>query len=108
MPIFASSSAVQTASVTNSATLIFDADASGIPTGALIGDVTVINTGSTTIFVGSSAVSATTGLRCPAGAQITITGFGAKQSSTNFDIYAITSSGTSTTLAGPVTVEAVV
>lgn len=108
MPIFAASAAVQTASVTNSATLIFDADASGIPTNAVLGDITVINTGATTIFVGQSAVTASTGLRCPPGAQITIAGFGAKQNSTNFDIYAITSSGTSTTLSGPATVDTVV
>lgn len=108
MAVFANSAATQTATVTNSATLIFDSDASGIPTGAAIGDVTVVNTGATTIFVGSASVSATTGLRCPAGAQITITGFGALQSSTNYDIYAITASGTSTTLSGPATVDFVV
>lgn len=107
MAIFANSSATQTASVTNSATLVFDSDASGIPTGASLGDVTVINTGSATIFVGQSTVTASTGLRVPAGAQVTITGFGALQSSTNYDIYAITSSGTSATLAGLATTEAV-
>lgn len=105
MAIFASSSAVQaTASVGNTATLIFDSDATGIPTGATIGDVTVINSGSKTFFVGQSGVTATTGLRVPAGAQVTINGFGATQSSTNFDIYAITASGTSSALAGPVSV----
>jgi hypothetical protein len=107
MAIFANSAAVQaTASVTNSATLIFDTDASGIPTGVTLGDVTVVNTGSTTFFIGQSSVSATTGLRVPPGAQVTINNFGALQSSTNFDIYAITSSGTSSALAGPATVDA--
>lgn len=109
MPIFANGAATQaTASVTSSATLVFDADASGITAGITIGDVTVINTGSTTFFVGQSGVTASTGLRVPAGAQVTITGFGALQSSTNFDIYAITSSGTSSALAGPASVEYVV
>lgn len=103
MAIFANGAATQTASVTNSATLVFDSDASGITAGITIGDVTVQNTGTTTIFVGQSGVTATTGLRVPGGAQVTINGFGALQSSTNFDIYAITSSGTSSTLAGPVT-----
>lgn len=109
MPIFANGVATQaTASVTSSATLIFDADFAGIPAGVTLGDVTVINTGTVTFFVGQSGVTATTGLRVPPGAQVTITGFGALQSSTNFDIYAITASGTSSALAGPASVEYVV
>lgn len=109
MAIFASSAALQTATVTNSSSKIFNASASGIPTSAALGDITVINTGSTTVFVGSfTGVTATTGLRLPAGAQVTIAGFGAKQGSTNYDIYAITASGTSTVLAGPATVDPVV
>lgn len=104
MPIFATGAATQaTASVGNTATLVFDSDASGITAGVTIGDVTVINTGTTTFFVGQSGVTATTGLRVPGGAQVTINGFGALQSSTNYDIYAITASGTSSALAGPVT-----
>ena len=109
MAIFANGSATQTtASVTNSATLVFDSDASGIPTGVTIGDVTVVNTGAVTFFVGQSGVTSSTGLRVPPGAQVTITGFGALQSSTNFDIYAITASGTSSAIAGPASVEYVV
>jgi len=109
MPIFANSSAVQATTVPNSATLIFDSDASGIPTGVTIGDVTVVNTGAVTMFVGGSSVTTSTGLRVPPGAQVTITGFGALQSSTNFDIYAIASSSAGTSaLAGPATVEYVV
>jgi hypothetical protein len=109
MGIYANSAATQTTgSVGTSATLIFDADASGIPTNATIGDVTVINTGNVTIFVGQSGVTASTGLRVPAGAQVTIAGFGAKQNSTNYDIYAITASGTSSTIAGPATVDVTV
>lgn len=108
MAIFSTAAATQsTASVGNTATLVFDSDATGIPTGATIGDVTVINTGATTFFVGQSAVTAVTGLRVPPGAQVTINGFGALQSSTNYDIYAITSSGTSSAIAGPVSVSVV-
>jgi hypothetical protein len=107
MAIFANSSAVQsTASVANTATLIFDSDASGIPTGVTIGDVTLMNTGAVTFFVGQSGVTSSTGLRVPPGAQVTINAFGALQSSTNYDIYAITASGTSSALAGPATVDA--
>lgn len=106
MAIFANSAATQTASVTNSATLIFDTDATGIPTGATLNDVTIVNTGATTIFLGQSGVTATTGLRLAAGAQVTINGYTGLQSSTTGDIYAITSSGTSSTLAGLATVDA--
>ena len=104
MAIFASSIYTQsTASVGSTATLVFDADPTSSVAGSVIGDVTVINTGTVTFFVGQSGVTATTGLRVPPGAQVTINGFGAVQSSTNYDIYAITASGTSSALAGPVT-----
>jgi hypothetical protein len=104
MAIFANGAATQaTASVLSTATLVFDSDASGITSGITIGDVTVMNTGANTMFIGQSSVTATTGLRVPAGAQVTINGFGAKQSSTNFDIYAIaaTSSTLTSALCGP-------
>lgn len=103
MAIFANGVATQTtASVGNTSVKIFNASLSGIPTGAAIGDVTVINTGSTTIFVGSfTGVTAITGVRVPPSGQLTINGFGAVQGSTNYDIYAITASGTSSTIVGP-------
>lgn len=102
MAIFANGAATQaTASVGTSATLVFDADASGITAGITIGDITVINTGSVTMFVGQSGVTATTGLRVPPGASWSSNGLGALQSSTNYDVYAITSSGTTSALAGP-------
>jgi hypothetical protein len=106
MGIFATGVATQKASVLSTATLIFDSDASGIPTGVTIGDVTVVNTGPNTMFIGQSTVTASTGLRVPAGAQVTINGFGALQSSTNFDIYAIAASSSTLTssLAGPASV----
>jgi len=105
MAIFANGVATQTASVLSTATLIFDSDAAGIPAGVTIGDVTVINTGKNTMFIGQSSVTASTGLRVPSGAQVTINGFGALQSSTNFDIYAIAASSSTltTSLAGPAT-----
>lgn len=109
MAIFANSAATQaTASVGTSATQIFNPSASGIPSGASLGDITVINTGSTTFFVGQSTVTASTGLRVPPGAQVTVSGFGAKQGSSTYSIYAITSSGTSSALTGPATVDSVV
>lgn len=104
MAIFANGAATQaTASVGTSATLVFDADASGITAGVTIGDIIVLNTGSVTMFIGQSGVTATTGLRLPPGASWTSQNLGALQSSTNYDIYAITSSGTTTALAGPAT-----
>ena len=106
--IFANgTAAVQSSAVTNSSSLIYDTDATNIPTGDTLADITLINTGSVTIFVGSfTGVTAITGLRVPAGAQVTINGFGAKQSSTNGDLYAITASGTSSVLVAPATVDA--
>jgi hypothetical protein len=104
MAIFANGAATQaTASVTSSATLVFDSDASGITSGITIGDIIIVNTGTVTMFIGQSSVTATTGLRVPPGASWTSQGLGALQSSTNYDVYAITSSGTTSALAGPAT-----
>jgi hypothetical protein len=109
MAIFANSAATQVGAVTSSSSLIFNVAASGIPTGAALGDITVINTGATTIFIGSfTGVTAITGLRVPPGAQVTVNGLNAVQSSTNGNIYAITASGTSTSLSGPATVDVTV
>jgi hypothetical protein len=108
MAIFANSAATQANAVPNSATKIWNASASGIPTGATLGDVIVQNTGAVTMFIGSASVS-TTGLRVPPGAQVTISGFGAVQGNTNYDIYAIAASSTGTTsLCGLATVDQVV
>jgi|SRR5579859_3497419 len=106
MPIFANSAATQaTASVGNTATQIFNVSASGIPAGAVIGDLIVENTGSVTMFVGQSAVTAVTGLRVPAGGSVTLTGFAATQAVTTGNVYGITASGTTSALVGPATVE---
>lgn len=50
--------------------------------------VTVINTGSTTLFFGRSGVTATAGVPIPAGAAVTITFTGA--------LYTVTASGSTT------------
>lgn len=106
MAVFANSAATQTtASVGNTATQIFNVSASGIPTGAVIGDLIVVNTGATTMFIGQSAVTAVTGLRVPAGGSVTLTGFGATQAVTTGNVYGITSSGTTSAIVGPATVE---
>lgn len=106
MAVFANSAATQTAAVTNSSSKVFNASAAGIPTGAALGDITLVNTGTVTVFVGSfTGVTATTGVRVPAGASLTLSSFGAVQGSTNFDLYAITASGTSSVLVGPATTD---
>lgn len=106
MAIFATSAATQTAAVTSSSSKVFNASASGIPTSAALGDITLVNTGSVTVFVGSfTGVTAVTGIRVPAGASVTLSQFGAVQGSTNYDLYAITASGASTVLVGPVTTD---
>ena len=108
MALFANSSATQTAAPGTAATLIFDTDASGIPTGATLNDITIVNTGSVTCYLGGSAVAATTGgLILKPGGQCTLANQSALQSSTTGDIYAITASGTTTTLAGLATVDPV-
>ena len=100
MGIFASSS-VQVSSVGSGATVkIFDTTSSKYATGATLRDVTIINTGSVTIFLGSSTVTAAHGLPLPAGVQITYTGYSHVKGDTTGDIYAITSSGSATVEAG--------
>lgn len=104
MAIFASSPAVQTTTVTNSATLIFDTDASNIPAGVTLHDVTIINTGTVNIYLGGSTVTAATGLQLQPGAQITYDGYSHVTTDSTGDIYAITSSGSAVALAGLATV----
>lgn len=109
MAIFANSAATQTtASVANTATQIYDTSASGIPTGVTLKNLTIVNTGSTTFYVGQSAVTAVTGIAVPAGGQLTIEGYSHAQADTAGDVYAITASGTSSAIAGLATVHAVV
>lgn len=105
MAIFAAGS-VQVVTVANTATKIFDTTSAKYATGATLTGLTIINTGSTTIFLGSSSVTAATGLRLAAGQQITYNGYSYLKSNTVGDVYAITASGTSTTEAGLATVRA--
>lgn len=105
MAFFANSSATQTAAPGTAATLVFDTDASGIGSAAVLPDVAVSNTGTVNIFLGGASVGTTTGLRLLPGATCLLQGQSASQSSTAGDIYACTASGTSTTLAGLATVD---
>jgi hypothetical protein len=57
-------------------------------------DVTIVNTGSNTVWLGGSTVTAATGLALPAGAQITYNGYVATAGSTTGRIYGISTSGT--------------
>lgn len=106
MAIFAAGS-VQTTTATNSATKVFDANSSKYAAGATLTNVTLVNTGSTTCFIGIAAVT-TTGLRLAAGQQLTIYGYSYTKGDTNGDIYAITASGSTTIQAGLSTVNATV
>lgn len=91
------------ASVTSSATQIYNTTSFtavggttySFLTGATLRDLTIINTGTVTCFVGTSSVTASTGLRLDPGQQLTIQGSNTV-GSTNWNLYAITSSGTTT------------
>jgi hypothetical protein len=106
MAIFASGS-VQTTTATNSATKVFDTTSSLYATGAHLTNLTLVNTGSTTCFIGIAAVTVT-GLRLAPGQQITIYGYDYVKGNTAGDVYAITASGTTTIEAGLSTVNATV
>lgn len=68
-------------------------------------DVTIVNTGANTVWLGGSTVTAATGLALPAGAQITYNGYTAVAGQTAGRIYGISTSGT-TVSAGLATVNA--
>lgn len=105
MAIFADSAATQTTSFTTSATEVFNTSASGIPSGVTLHDVTLINTGASTVYLGQSAVTAVTGLPLQPGAQITYNGYSFAQGASGGNIYAICASGgASTIVAGLATV----
>lgn len=98
--------------VTNSATQIYSSTSVtngstfSFPTGSTLRDLTIINTGTTTCYLGSSTVTATTGLPLKAGEQITIQGqvTAATSGVLGWNIFAITASGTTTTQASLATV----
>lgn len=103
MAIFASNT-IKTTSVTTAAVKIFDVTSSAFATGATLKNVTVMNTGSVTAFIGIASVT-TTGLRLAPGQQLTINGYSYVKGDTTGDLYAITASGTTTIEAGLGTVD---
>jgi hypothetical protein len=102
--------------VTSSATQIYSTTGASNPTvnfpaGVNLGSITVINTGSVTCFLGTSAVTAATGLVLKSGEQLTIqngTHIAAETGTTSWNLYAITSSGTTTVEAALATFPSVV
>lgn len=95
MAIFAvGGPAYQKTAVPNSATLVFNTAASGIPTGVVLRDVTLVNAGTVNVFVGGSAVTTTTGLLVAPGQQVTVTGYSHAQGDTAGNVYAIASAAT--------------
>ena len=95
MPLFESSGTVT--SVTNSATQVFSTAGLTSPR-----DVTIINQGTATCYVGGGTVTTTSGVQCLPGGQVTVTGQAAQ------NLWAITASGTCSVLAGLASVNAVV
>jgi len=101
--------------VTNSATQIYSSTSVtngstfSFPAGSTLHDLTIINTGSVTCYVGSSSVTAATGFPIKPGEQLTIQGqvTAATSGVLGWNIYAITSSGTTTTEASLATVAVV-
>jgi len=79
------------------------------PTGGTLRDLTIVNNGAVTCFVGTSSVTATTGVPLAPGQQLTIQGSQAVASSgnTSWNLYAITASGTTTIEASLATVVSV-
>jgi|SRR6185437_6180472 hypothetical protein len=81
------------------------------PTGAALSEITVVNTGPATVWVGSSTVSGTEGTPLKAGEQLTIRGTGhvaGETGSSSWNLWAITSSGSAVVQASLATVDATV
>ena len=102
--------------VTNSATQIYSSTSVTVgsttytfPTGSVLHDITIINTGTVTCYLGSSSVTSSTGLPLAPGQQATIQGTvtAATAGVLGWNIYAITASGTTTTQASLATVAVV-
>lgn len=104
MPIFESAIQQVTAVPANSATLIWDTDNTSTTTfgplgaitvGAVLKDVTIINNGPNTMYVGgNSSVTTAIGVPVVAGGQLTLQGYNVTStaSSATGDLYAITAS----------------
>ena len=93
----AGSSAYQGGTVTTVATQVFSTSGLTSPR-----DVTILNQGTATIFLGQSSVTAVTGLILPAGQQATVQGTAATL------IYGITAAGSAVTAAGLATTAVVI
>lgn len=110
MAIFADGVAYQTNTVTTAAHLVFTGNSTGLAAlspAVTLKDITIVNTGAVNIFLGSSSVTAATGLILRPGNQVTIQGWTETSGTTTYDVYGITSSGTTTTEAALATVVAV-
>jgi hypothetical protein len=104
--------------VSNSATQIYNTTGTPIsdptvefPTGAALSEITVINTGTVTCWVGASSVTDATGTPLKSGEQLTIRGNGhvaAESGTSSWNLYAITASGSTTVEASLATVDATV
>lgn len=93
MAIFSSGS-VQSSAVADTSSKVFDTTSSKYATGAALTNITLVNTGANSIYVGSfTGVTAITGVLVGAGSQLTIYGYNHVKSDTTGDIYAICASG---------------
>lgn len=78
------------------------------PSAAILSNLTVINTGTATAYIGSAGTPTTSSLALPPGFQLTIQGTAVvSATSSNFNLWAITSAGTTSIEAGLATVVAV-
>lgn len=115
-PAFQASPSGGRSTVTNSATQVYSSTSVTVgsttytfPAGVVLHDLTIINTGSTTCYLGSSTVTSSTGLPLKPGEQLTIQGqvTAATSGVLGWNIYAITASGTTTMEASLATVAVV-
>jgi hypothetical protein len=93
------SPAYQTASVGGTAVRVWSGTftaLAGISPAVTVRDITIINTGSYTCYVGGSSVT-NVGLPLPPGAQLTVQGWSALSGTTTNDIFAVTASGATAT-----------
>lgn len=104
MAIFANGVADQTSAPTSSSTVVWNPNSTALAAlspAVTLHDVTIVNTGSVTVYLGSfSAVTAVTGFALKAGQQVTVQGFTATSGNAAGEIWGITSSGTGACSAG--------
>jgi hypothetical protein len=83
-----------------------------VPATAVLKDVTILNTGTVTVYIGSGSLTAggsQTPLAIPVGGQVTVQGYSVSSpSGATGQIWGNTSSGTGSTLAGLVSVASVI